>query len=59
MLAGYLQQEQDGLWVFEYVDGYDDTPISLTLPVREAYTFKEFPPVFDGLLPEVLNWKRS
>ena len=53
VLAGYLQQEQDGLWIFEYVDGYDDMPISLTLPVRkEPYTFKEFPAVFDGLLPE-------
>ncbi|MEM7789964.1 MAG: HipA N-terminal domain-containing protein [Verrucomicrobiota bacterium] len=53
VLAGYLQQERDGLWVFEYVDGYKDMPISLTLPVRqEPYIFKEFPPVFDGLLPE-------
>ena len=52
-LAGYLQQEWAGLWVFQYVDGYEDTPISLTLPVRqEPYTFKEFPAVFDGLLPE-------
>ena len=53
IFAGYLQEELGGLWVFEYIDGYKLTPISLTLPVRqEAYTFKEFPAVFDGLLPE-------
>ncbi|WP_052882840.1 HipA N-terminal domain-containing protein [Kiritimatiella glycovorans] len=53
-LAGnLLEQEQGGLWVFEYIDGYGGAPISLTLPVRgEPYTFKEFPAVFDGLLPE-------
>ncbi len=53
ILAGYLQEEQDGGWFFEYVDGYEEIPISLTLPVRkEPYTFKVFPAVFDGLLPE-------
>lgn len=53
VLAGYLQQGWSGLWVFEYVDDYEGTPISLTLPVRkEPYTFKAFPAVFDGLLPE-------
>ena len=52
-LAGYLRQEWDGLWVFAYEEGYEGIPVSLTLPVRqEPYTFKEFPAVFDGLLPE-------
>ena len=53
IFAGYLQEELGGLWVFEYIDGYKDTPISLTLPVRkEPYAFKAFPAVLDGLLPE-------
>ena len=53
ILAGYLYQQQDDSWAFQYVDGFDCTPISLTLPVQaEPYIFKEFPAVFDGLLPE-------
>ncbi len=53
VLAGYLQEEQAGGWVFEYVDDYGEIPISLTLPVRrEPYIFKAFPAVFDGVLPE-------
>ena len=52
-LAGYLQEAQDGLWLFAYEEGYAGIAVSLTLPVRkEPYTFKEFPPVFEGLLPE-------
>ena len=53
ILAGHLEEVLDGGWSFVYVKGYVKIPISLTLPVRqEAYTFKEFPAVFDGLLPE-------
>ena len=52
-LAGYLQEGNDGLWLFTYVDGYQGIPVSLTLPIRkQSYTFEEFPPVFEGLLPE-------
>ena len=52
-LAGYLRQERDDLWIFAYEEGYEGIPVSLTLPVRkESYTFKKFPAVFDGLLPE-------
>jgi len=52
-LAGCLEEEQDGLWVFSYEAGYEGIPVSLTLPVRqEPYAFKAFPPVFEGLLPE-------
>ena len=52
-LAGYLQEARDGLWLFVYENDYEGLPVSLTLPVRkEAYTFREFPPVFEGLLPE-------
>ena len=53
MLAGYLEESQDGSWSFAYVDGYAEIPISLTLPVRrEPYVFTAFPAVLDGLLPE-------
>jgi serine/threonine-protein kinase HipA len=53
ILAGYLEESQDGSWSFAYVDGYAEIPISLTLPVRrEPYVFTGFPAVLDGLLPE-------
>ena len=53
MLAGHLFEKREGFWVFEYVQGYEGIPVSLTLPVgEEPYTFDTFPPVFEGLLPE-------
>jgi len=54
MLAGYLQKSEDGReYRFEYTPKYVGPPISLTMSVRtEAYLFEEFPPFFDGLLPE-------
>jgi serine/threonine-protein kinase HipA len=52
-LAGYLQEQLDRTWVFAYEGNYEGIPVSLTLPVRrEPYSFKGFPPVFEGLLPE-------
>jgi len=52
--AGYLQELEDGReYRFEYNPEYGGPPISLTMPVRgEPYVFEEFPPFFDGLLPE-------
>lgn len=42
-----------GQYQLRYDHAYQGDPISLTLPVREApYLFEEFPPFFDGLLPE-------
>ena len=53
ILAGYLEEAQNGGWSFAYIDNYAEIPISLTLPVRkEPYLFKAFPAVLDGLLPE-------
>lgn len=50
--AGYLT-ENEHRYEFNYLPDYSGTPISLTLPVsREPYIFDEFPPFFDGLLPE-------
>ena len=38
---------------FEYNEGYDGFPVSLTMPVSQRiYIFNDFPPFFDGLLPE-------
>jgi serine/threonine-protein kinase HipA len=52
--AGYLQEMADGReYRFAYDPEYEGPPISLTMPVGEKpYFFKEFPPFFDGLLPE-------
>ena len=51
--AGILIQEDGGSFIFIYNEGYTDTPIALTLPVRnDPYIFNKFPPFFDGLLPE-------
>ena len=53
-LTGMLTEVKYGKeYRFLYDPGYSGPPISLTMPVREdIYLFKEFPPFFDGLLPE-------
>jgi serine/threonine-protein kinase HipA len=51
--AGLLKEGLNGSWSFTYLDGYKGPPVSLTMPIRkESHDFKEFPPVFEGLLPE-------
>lgn len=52
--AGHLTEKRPGTsYVFAYDPFYDGPPVSLTMPVRpEPYVFSEFPPFFDGLLPE-------
>ena len=38
---------------FAYLENYQGPPISLTMPVdKKEFVFEEFPPFFDGLLPE-------
>ncbi len=40
-------------YAFEYNDGYNGLPVSLTMPLdQKFYSFDHFPPFFDGLLPE-------
>jgi serine/threonine-protein kinase HipA len=40
-------------YVFEYLDEYEGTEISRTMPTNvKVYKFDKFPPFFDGLLPE-------
>lgn len=51
--AGYLTEYQDGTYAFEYLSDYAGPVVSLTMPIRSApYLFQNFPPFFDGLLPE-------
>jgi len=52
--AGQLTEHQPNLrYEFQYYPEYHGPPISLVLPVQqESYWFDEFPPFFDGLLPE-------
>jgi serine/threonine-protein kinase HipA len=52
--AGQLTEHQPNLrYEFQYYPEYHGPPISLALPVQqESYWFDEFPPFFDGLLPE-------
>jgi len=52
--TGQLIEAENGRdYSFQYEQGYNGPPISLTMPVREeTYHFNEFPPFFDGLLPE-------
>ncbi len=53
-LAGWLIEEnRGGRYRFEYADGYSGSPVSLAMPVEQrVFLFDEFPPFFDGLLPE-------
>ena len=53
-LAGFLiEWEQLKKYEFQYLKNYTGEPVSLTMPVQnESYTFEQFPPFFDGLLPE-------
>ncbi len=53
VLAGHLREAAEGGWRFDYLEGYEGPPVSLTMPLRaEAYEFPDFPPPFEGLLPE-------
>lgn len=52
--AGILfEYEKGGKYSYKYHDNYDGEPVSVTIPLRpEPYNFDQFPPFFDGLLPE-------
>lgn len=40
-------------YVFEYLEEYEGLGVSLTMPTNQkTHKFKNFPPFFDGLLPE-------
>ena len=52
--AGVLSELDLGKkYRFEYLKGYQLTPVSITMPLSNSvYEFDTFPPFFDGLLPE-------
>jgi serine/threonine-protein kinase HipA len=51
-LAGILGEAEQG-FDFTYESGYDGPPVSLTMPTKtKKHTFEDFPPFFEGLLPE-------
>lgn len=55
--AGMLiEEEKNARYRFEYGEGYEGPPISVTMPVeQQVYRFDRFPPFFEGLLPEGIN----
>lgn len=51
--AGTLTEFDDKTYEFEYHEKYVGPGISLTMPtIKRKYSYREFPPFFDGLLPE-------
>ena len=53
VIAGELQELEDNQYIFNYRLDYHDAPVSLTMPVKnKTYLFNQFPPFFEGLLPE-------
>ena len=53
--AGILSEDK-GCYIFEYKKDYKGPSISRTMPrEKEKFEFAEFPPFFDGLLPEGVN----
>ncbi|HMQ60150.1 MAG TPA: HipA N-terminal domain-containing protein [Flavilitoribacter sp.] len=52
--AGILKESDDrNIFTFTYLPDYDGPPVSLTMPiVQNQFTFRGFPPFFEGLLPE-------
>jgi serine/threonine-protein kinase HipA len=56
-LCGYLVEViRSKEYKFSYIEGYRGKPISLTMPIdKKNYLYNEFPPFFDGLLPEGFN----
>lgn len=55
--AGYLiEKEFKKKYMFEYLNDYNLSSVSLTMPHnKKTYEFENFPPFFDGLLPEGNN----
>jgi serine/threonine-protein kinase HipA len=48
-----IELEKGKKYKFVYADGYDGSAVSLTLPLtQKEYEFDQFPPFFEGLLPE-------
>ena len=51
--AGFLEEREQGHFLFRYLESYTGAPVSLTMPVAQReFDFDGFPPFFEGLLPE-------
>jgi serine/threonine-protein kinase HipA len=52
--AGILTELVQGKeYMFEYIEEYKGLEVSRTMPtIQKVYKFNNFPPFFDGLLPE-------
>lgn len=51
--AGILEKAAGGKYQFTYHSDYLGAPVSLTMPLtKKVYEFDNFPPFFEGLLPE-------
>ena len=52
--AGILiETKPNQTYEFEYLEGYQAAPVSLTMPVEgKQFSYNHFPPFFEGLLPE-------
>ena len=51
--AGVLEELGGEKYRVTYLPNYDGSPVSLTMPIRKnGYEFNQFPPFFEGLLPE-------
>ncbi len=51
--AGQLAEMEKNHYRFTYESDYAGEPVSLTMPIKKKiYDYYEFPPFFDGLLPE-------
>ena len=51
--AGILTEEHRDSYSFQYDKEYHGPAISLIMPIKsDPYIFKDFPPFFEGLLPE-------
>jgi serine/threonine-protein kinase HipA len=51
--AGILEEIDNHQYCFTYSSNYQGSPVSLTMPLKnKIYHFNQFPPFFEGLLPE-------
>jgi serine/threonine-protein kinase HipA len=51
--AGVLTEFSSVEYHFEYDESYEGEAVSLTMPLNHKnYSYKSFPPFFEGLLPE-------
>ncbi len=51
--AGFFIENDNNTFTFIYENEYNAEPVSLTMPVNQKnYLFNNFPPFFEGLLPE-------